>query len=68
MPRTFRIAENARCDDSTSAIRKYFKRALRMDSVPPIVLLFKEKALTNTLTDAQKSDIMEFLTGKSYSV
>jgi len=66
MPCTFRVAKNAKCDDSTRAIRKYFKRAPRMDSVPPIVDFFLGKALTNTLTAQEKSNLIEFLTGRNY--
>jgi len=64
----FFIASHAECDYRTRAIRKYFKRLSKMRSIPAIMLLFQGRISTNTLTDAQKSDIMEFLTGKSYSV
>lgn len=64
MVRTFRIARNATCDDSTLAIRKYFKRMLKIDSVSPIIPFFQGKVLTNTLTVQEKSDLIEFLTGR----
>ncbi len=61
---SFFEAKHFECDEESLAIRKFFKRAGKMKSIPDIVFLLQGRILTNTLTPDQKSSLIKFLTGK----